>query len=738
MSKEKNTQQQADVEKKKEQTSVLEKIRRRTGLLVGIVGLALVIFILESLLGSGASLFGRDEQSSVGYINGKKIDRNEFVNRLENQINNYRSRNQNADITEDVRASMIDNLWQNYISELVVRPEFDRIGITVGDDEVYDRVVANPVQIVLQQISDPKTGRINEQIAGPDGSLDLVKWKQVIQNIPPDQEAGIHQIEEMVKTNRFYEKFRTLISKGLYVTSAEAKTILKAQSTKMNVSYVAKRYDSVSDSTIKVSDSDIQKYYSDHSYQYMNPENTRKVEYVAFNVVPSQKDLAVLEKDAYRAASEFKGKTMKEDSAFMQQESENGSIMVQDFNKKSMIVRDSSIFTAAPGTVFGPYNEGAYFKIYKLEAINSVADSARVRHILIGFNDPKTNQPKRSREQAKRQADSLLTLIKEKKVSFDTLVKTMSDDLGSVEKGGDYGWFDENERFVEPFKNAGLMGTKGNISSVETQFGYHIIEVVDVSKGHHNSYKVAQIFKLIEPSDETNQKIFADANEFGGMNNTAELFDKGVDAKKLVKRVADNIKEGDRQLPGLKQAKDLVKWAFSAKKGEVSIFSFPDKHVVAKLSSIKNKGVLPLEEVKDDITVRVIQEKKAEQFLAEFKSKAGSSKTITDIATKMGLEAKKIESISMMAYNVEGLGFDMTFMGTAQGTKAGTTSKAVAGNAGVFVLAVNTLATDPVSDQDFKVKRMQLEQSINGKSDYEIINALKELADIEDHKSRID
>ena len=158
-----------------------------------------------------------------------------------------------------------------------------------------------------------------------------------------------------------------------------------------------------------------------------------------------------------------------------------------------MIVRDSSVFTASPGTVFGPYNEGAYFKIYKLEGINSVADSARIRHILVGVSDAK-QQPKRSMAQAKKEADSLLVLIKDKKVSFDSLVNNFSDDGGSKTNGGDYGWFNETAGFVEPFKNCGFTGIKGNISVVETQFGYHIIEVLDVSKARHNSYKVAQIF----------------------------------------------------------------------------------------------------------------------------------------------------------------------------------------------------------------------------------------------------
>jgi len=737
MSKEKNIQQQVDAEKKKERTSVLEKIRRRTGLLVGIVGLALVIFILESLLGSGASIFGNDEMSNVGYINGKKIDRNEFLNRVEMQLNNYRQRNQSNDIDDATRTSVVDNVWQQYISELVVRPQFDKIGITVGDDEVYERVVANPVQFVLQQITDPNTGKVNEQIAKPDGSLDLNKWKQVIQNLPADQEAGIRAIEDNVKSSRYYEKFRAIVSKGLYVTTAEAKEAFKAQTTKLNVSFVVKRYDALSDSAVKVTDADIQKYYNEHSYEFMNPETTRKVEYVAFNVVPSPSDLEQLEKDAQRVASEFKGKSMKDDSTFMQQESENGNITVQDFTKKTMIVRDSSIFTAAPGTVFGPYNEGAYFKVYKLEAVNSIADSAKVRHILIGYNDPKTNQPRRNKEQAKKTADSLLAVIKTKGATFDTLVKTVSDDQGSIDKGGDYGWFDENKGFVEPFKNAGLMGTKGNISVVETQFGYHIIEVLDVSKGRHNSYKVAQIFKPIAPSDETNQKIFAEANQFGGMNNTGELFDKAVQDQKLVPRIADNIREGDRQLPNLANARDMVRWIYSAKKGDVNTFSFADKHVVAKLSGIKNKGTLPLEEVKDEVMAKVIREKKAEQFMGEFAKQAGGARSIDDIANKLGLDVKKTEALLMNSRNVESLGPDDIFVGTASGTKAGAMSKAVAGNTGVFMLTVNSVAAEP-APKDFTAEKMQIEQAMSGRSDYEIINALKEISDIEDHKSRID
>ncbi len=737
MSKEKNIQQQVDAEKKKEHTSVLEKIRRRTGLLVGIVGLALVIFILESLLGSGASIFGDNEMMSVGSIHGKKIDRNEFLTRVENQLNIIRQQKQTNDIDDATRGQVLDYVWQQYISDMVIKPQYAKVGISVGEDEVYERVVAHPVPSVIQRLTDQKTGKVYEQLATPDGGLDPNKFRQFVQNATGNEEMFIKQMEEDIKNMRYAEKYAGLIRKGLYTTNAEAKEAFKTQNDKISFNYVIKRYDSVSDSTVKVTDADLQKYYNDHSYLFLNRETSRKIEYVSFDVLPSPTDVDSVARDAQRAASDFKGKTLKEDSSFIAQESENGQVNIQDMNKKTMIVRDSAIFTSAAGTVFGPYNEGAYFKIYKLEAINSIADSARVRHILIGTIDPQTQQPKRSPEQAKKTADSLLVLLKEKKVNFDTLVKTVSEDGGSKTNGGDYGWFDENKGFVQPFKDAGLMGIKGNISVVPTQFGYHIIEVLDVSKTRHNTYKVAQIFKLIAPSDETNQNIFAKANQFAGENNTGELFDKAVDKQKLTKRIADNIKEGDRQLPALENAKDLIKWVYAAKKGDVSIFTFADKHVVVKVAGIKSKGVLPLEDVKDEVRTLAIKDKKAENFKAEFNTKAGGSKNIEEIAAKLGLEAKKQENLVLASHNIEGLGHDDILLGTALGTKAGATSKTIAGDNGVFMLNVTAL-TEGKLPQDYKMQKMQMDQAIGGRSDYEVFNALKENANIEDHKSRVD
>lgn len=722
---------------KKESVSVLEKIRRRTGLLVGIVGLALVIFILESLLGSGASIFGNDEMSAAGYINGKKVDRNEFILRLENQLNNYRQRNQGREIDDAARSQAVETVWQQYIIDQVMKPEFEKIGLAVGENELYEYVVVNPAQTIIQNLTDPNTNRVNEQFSRPDGSLDPIKWKQAVLSVTGENEMAVRSMEEQVKSTRYFEKFRNLVSKSLYVTKAEAKRKAELEQTHLNVSYIGRSFDELKDSLVTPTDEEIEKYFNEHTYFYYNQETSRRVEYVTYNVLPTEADVALVEKEALRVAAEMKGKTAAEDSSIMMQENENAQVIISDFNRKNMPVRDSSVYKGSAGTVYGPYNEGAYFKVYKLAAINSVADSARVRHILVGINDPQTNQPKRTMPRAKAEADSVLALLKKKAANFDSLVVRYSDDLGSKTNGGDYGWFDETKGFVEPFKNAGLMGTKGNISVVETQFGYHIIEVLDVSKARHNSYKIAQVMKLIAPSEETTQSIFAKANQFAGENNTGELFDKGVEKEKLTKRLADNIKDGEYQVPGIESSKELVKWAYTANKGDVSLFNFSDKFIVAKLSGIKNKGTLPLEEVKDEVAFRVRQQKKGELLLKEFNEKAGTATSLAAAATALGKAVNTQENMDFGPGMVDLFGHDNIMVGTAFGSAQGKLVKPFVGEMGVYMLVRNGERKETVA-QDFSAQIQEISKQMAGRSDYEVFNVLKEKANIEFFKGRLD
>lgn len=717
--------------------SVLEKIRSKTGLLVGIVGLALVIFILESLLGSGGALFS-GQDLNVGEIAGDKIDYPAFSAKVNEQIAQIQKQNPNQQIDEKMKEQIIESVWSQLINEKVLKVQYKKLGITVSDDELYDLMLVHPHQYVIQQLTDQQTGKVYEGLAKPDGTIDVVKLNQQVSSFNADQEKFWKQLEKSILEVRAAEKYNNLIKKGLYITSAEAKDAFIAQNKQVNAAFVMKRYTDVSDSTVKVSEDEISAYYNKHQNDYKVSEPSRKIEYVAYDVMPSKADYEALLKDAQRVTEEFKTKTTPaEDSSYIAQESEGGAISIANYGKKNMIIADSTVFTAPKGTVYGPYTEGTFLKVYKLSDIKSIADSAKVRHILIGLQSQRT-QTQRTPEVAKRIADSLLVLLKAKTVKFDTLVKTMSDDMGSLDKGGDYGWFDENKGFVDPFKNAGLQGTVGNITVVPTQFGFHIIEVLNVSKTRHNSYTVAQISKLIAPSSETAQEYYKIASDFSGKNQTADAFNKAIETDKLNKRIAENIKEGDKALPGLEGAKDLVRWVYKSKKGEISpVFEFKDRYIVAQLVAVKEKGIAPLEDVKDDVTAKAIRDKKADAFIKEFETKAGASKSIDDIASKMGLTAEKADNLTFSAYNVAAIGREDALIGTATSMKAGATSKAIKGDNGVFVVNVASV-NEPVLPKDFKGKQQEIERMNNGRVDYEMFDALKEKANIEDHRGKFD
>jgi peptidyl-prolyl cis-trans isomerase D len=722
--------------KKRKNMSVLEKIRSKTGLLVGIIGLALAIFILESLLGSGSALF-QSEDLLIGKIAGKKINYPEFMAKVNEQIFQIQQSNPNAQIDERTKEQIVEQVWNQLVNEAAVKTQYSSVGVTVSEDELFNLMLVNPHPYVIQQLTDQQTGRVYEGFARPDGTLDIAKLNQWVGQMNVEQEKFWKQLETTVLEVRTAEKYNSLIKKGLYVTSAEAKNAFVAQNKQINVDFVMKRYFAIPDSSVKVSDDDISKYYNAHKNEFKVNEPVRKIEYIAYDVLPSEADYQALLKETARIAEDFKDKSAKEDSSFIAQENEGGQMNIASYNKKTMVIPDSSVFTAAKGTVFGPFTEGTFMKIYKLMDVKSVADSAKVRHILVGLQSPKTQQ-QRTPQVAKRMADSLLTLLKTKQVNFDALVKTISDDLGSIEKGGDYGWFDENKGFVDPFKNAGLEGTVGNISVVETQFGYHIIEVLAVSKTRHTSYTVGQIARLIEPSGETAQEFFKLASDFAGKNQTLEAFNKSIETGKLNKRLADNIKENDKNLPGLENAKDLVRWVYKAKKGEVSsVFEFKDRFIVAALVGVKEKGIAPLEDVKEEVTLNAIRERKAQDIIAEFNTKTAGAKTASDVASKMGFSVEKAENLTFSSFNIPSVGREDALIGYASAYKVNTLSKPIKGENGVFVLTV-TSVNEGTLPKDFKNKQKEMEQQSAGRTDYEMYDALKEKANIEDHRGKFD
>ncbi len=728
--------------------SVLEKIRNKTGLLIGIIGLALILFVLQSALDSGSTLFGTNEQA-VGKIAGSTVSYQDFFKKVDDMEKRYQKSGQPVD--DQMKQMIVDQTWNQLINEKVVKEQYNHLGLTVGEEELVDMMLEHPHAFVIQNLTDRQSGKVYPQFAKNDGSLDNLKLKSFVKQMNAEQETFWKELEDQVKEVRVNEKYNNLIKKGLYTTTSQAKFEYEAQNHAMNVKFIVKRYSAVPDSSIKVSDEDLQKYYNEHLYQYKNDVTTRKIEYLVWDASASEEDILAIKKRMEKEAEDFrKTQSATEDSLFISENNEDNALDIKSLTKSQISPQlDSSIFTAATGTVFGPYQENNMFKVSKLLGQSDVPDSSKVRHILLAYAGSGASQEvKRTKEQARKMADSLLTVLKKDNKQFAEMVKNFSDDGGKkmppnkkegddwTGKDGNYGWLNDNSGFVESFKKFALNGKKGELGVVESNYGYHIMEVLDISKGRKTKYTLGTIAHKIVPSEETHKKFYALAVEFAGKNSTKELFDKAVEAQKLNKRIADNIQESETQIAGLEKPKELVRWIYTAKLGEVSStpFTFGDRYVVAVLAEIKEKGTAPLEQFKEEITMKVKTEKKAEQFMNDINAKSAGAKTIEELAGKLTLGVERSDNLLFSSYSLTGVGREDAVCGAASVAKVNQLSKPIKGQSGVFVILVENSKDNPA--KDYKETQKNTTISLTSRVDYEVFDALKQLANIEDHKAK--
>lgn len=719
--------------------TVLSKIRNRAGLLIGIIGLALLAFVLQDAASNSARW--KASSNDVGEIAGRSISYPEFNSVVLADVNRYKEQSQGK-VDPSVEDMIMQQTWTKMVEEIVMGKEYEKLGLSVGMDELYDLMVDHPGAFMNQQFRNQQTGKVdNPRFADANGNLDPAKLRAFIgdPNIKQEEEDIWKTLEKGMRETRIKEKYFNLLKKAMYVTNDQAKMEYIAQNKQYNVRYIGKRYSTLADSMVKVTDDDLRAYYNKHQNDYKQDYETRSVEYVAFEATPTMEDIDALKKDADRVGEEFKTKTRAEDSSFVLTESSTNNFDIT-YHKKGTLspLIDSMMMNEKIGFVYGPYEENNSYKVAKLIGVKTAADSAKVRHILVALQPQNTPNVKRTKEQAKAMADSLAKLIREKKVKFEDLVKT-SDDPGSIEKGGDYGWFNASSGFVEPFKDAGLLGKKGDLTVVETQFGYHIIEVLDRSTTDSKTVQVAVIEKKIEPSAKTLQTTYSKTSEFAGKNNTAELFAKAIDDQKMNKRVADNIKLGDKTIPGLESPREMVRWAYDLKReiGDVSeAFDVNgNRFVVAVLTKVREKGIAPLDIVKDEITPKAIQDKKAEMFIKEMTEALAGVGSIDELARKTKLSVEKMDAMYFNTYSLQGYGREDVVVGTAVGSAVNKLSKPLQGKTAVFVLVVDAIKEAPVAADYNNIKTQTASQSAS-RIDYEVFDALKEKANIVDNKGK--
>jgi peptidyl-prolyl cis-trans isomerase D len=700
--------------------STLQFLRERAGVLVaGVIGLSLLLFVVSDFFGNGrGQRMKAKKYYEIGEIGGEMVSYQDYDLKLQNLSEIYKLSGR-TNIDEATTETMREQTWQQMVREKILDTQYKKLGIGVSTEEVDELVLGNnPHQIVQQLFTDQTTGAFNKSFL-----VNFLKQTEI------DETAKKYWLffENEIVNDRMNTKYNNLVSKALYVTSKQAEFDKNLAGNTVDFSFILKNYASLSDSSIKISSGEIEAYYSKHKKSYKRTA-LRDLEYVTFDVVPSEDDIKVAEQWINKTKEEFATApdpvqfiNLTADSRYVGFFTPIASVPenLKDYVKKEDLT-----------TIYGPYVEDGSYKVAKLIAVADRPDSVHARHILLSPNQTRTL------DVVKRQADSLIKLIKAG-TPFEALALANSDDKGSAQIGGDLGWFQEG-RMVVPFNNACFSGKKGDLKTAETTFGIHIIEILAQSKDSRK-YNIGYIDRKIMPGSVTNQKAYSEASQFAGTNDTYQKFTSTIAAKSLNKRVANDVSPSQKTLPGLDNPRSLIMSLFQAEKDKIildnnqqAVFEVGDKYVVAFCTKVQEDGIAAVKDVENDIRFALIKDKKAEVLSAEFNKNNGSGKTLDDIARTMGLTVQEATGINFRSYTVPGAGTEPTLIAAASVAKQGAVTGPVKGTNGVYMLIANNVTT--AQGEDLKLLKDRLKVTFQMRGNYEAYEALRKGANIIDKR----
>lgn len=696
--------------------ATLENIRKRAGVLVSIViGLALLAFILGDFVSGSGSLFNQS-QMELAQINGTSIPYDLYQSKIEESEALQKLLSNQASIDEQTTLRIREQVWQDLVRTNVMTPEYSRLGIEIHPDEMFDMVQGKNIHpIISQQFADPKTGVLNKEY--------LMAFLQNMNNDANMKYYWLFLEKEILK-DRSFTKYTNLIRKGLYITNLQAKKSIEDRSTKVDFNYVVAKLSSVPDSLVKITDTDLKNYYADHKSDFKQDES-RDVEYVVFPVNPSKEDVIATEEYINKAKTELASADDPKQYVVLNSDVQvdlrykNKEELPEEFQKWA--------FEAKVGDVDGPYTDGNSYVIARLVDVKSMPDSVNARHILI---QPKA-QGDAAKAEAKATADSLLAVIKRGNANWNLLAEKYSTDPGSKDKGGDLGWFG-NGVMVAEFDKACFESKKGQIELVETQFGFHIIQVVDRSK-ESKKVQLAVMEREIVASSQTIQKVYTEASTFAGQNNTNELFNATVAEQKMAKRSANNLLRNDRNIAGLDSPRELIRWAFKSEMGDVStVFEFGDKYVVATVTAIREEGIAPLTQVAQEVRLKVMHDKKIEILNAKVAEAMIGTTDLNAIASKLNTKVETVDKLSFSSYTLPNAGFEPVVVGTVGSLAENVVTGPIDGNNGVFAVSVSAVNTD--EQTDLSAEKLRLANTYQSRAYYEAYEALKKNANIVDKR----
>jgi len=712
--------------------SVIQTIRNKYAkVMFFVLILALLGFILMYATNDIGSFFR--QSTDVGAINGDKIGYQEYEALVQQREAQIKQQNPNASLNESQSAQLRDQVWEQMIKDRLMADINEKMGLTVTKAEIMDMITGpEPDQQVRQAFTNPNTGQFDPQEA-------IATVQRLERSKDPNEKMAWENFKSELAKQRLENKFNAMVNGAVYTPKALLDAANKDRYVYASVQYVQLPYSLISDNEVKVSDEEIQKYMEAHRPMFEQKKPSRSIEYVSFDVTPSsldsQKVITTLDtmKNAFAAATDV--------DVFINRNSENPMpAQYQTAQTLQGYPNAAELMTAPSGTVVGPfyYAPTNAFMLARIEEKRSFPDSVKCRHILVSFKQGA--QEVRTDAEAKARIDSAIAQVRAG-VPFDSVVKTYSDDPGSVDKGGQYDFaLTQKAMLTQPFGDFIFEGKTGENKVVRVESdgysGYHYIEILHQGAPAATT-KIAMVSKQLTTDPNTYDEVFTRASQFANkVAANPKSFDKEVQAAGLMKQPASGLDANSALVGSLGAARDLVKWTYNAKIDDVSpIMTLGDRYVVAKLTGIQKPGLPAITDDNRAPLTNIVMRGKKAAMLAE----RNKGKTLEAIAQTENQQMATDDSLTFFGSRtavsqearVLGYAFYPSF-------KENTVSPGISGRSSVYFIQVGKRYEMPApADRNLQMEQMMSGMMVKNNAAGIVIQGMREKADVKDTRGQL-
>ena len=635
--------------------AVLETIRVKLGILITVlIAVALLSFIVDpsTLQSVTASMSSKYD---VGEINGKSVSYNDY----QADVDKFTAINEiltgGSVQSEEQQVSVRNAAWQALVDKYLFIKNAQKAGINVSEEEM--------VSLMSGEIESPVFSQ-NPAFFDENGQFSKSMLLEFVSYMDSDQTGRLQMywewLQNQAKTQQFYAKYNSLFSASNYVNTLALANQIAENNNTFNVEFVMVPMNYAQDSTIVVSDSEIKKYYDNHK-KFFRQQASRDIEYVVYEVLPSAADVEAANKALVDVYDEFAATE----------------------NMKSFLLANSD-----------RQYDNHWYKAGELNSLSreindfAFGDAKGVSQVITSDN-----------------TFYAVRVVEEAMVSDSVFVKyapATAENVDSVLNASEAMWLTQIAGFEDVMK-----ASKNEKVTVNGMVFNVLDKTAPVAKK-----KVAVLVKSAVPSKETVNSFYAKANTLATKSaGKYENFELAVAEEGVYAHPVNKMLESSNRLGAIENTKEVTRWAFDAKVGDVSnIITVNNNYfIVAALKGIHKEGYTPVNEAAASIKNILYAEKAMAKKAEEVSAKIAGLNDMQAIAEALGTTVSTKDGIAFSSLSAQGL--DPKFIGAASASEEGKICGPVQGNIGVYVYKVTGRDTGSFfTEDDAKVRDAQMAQ----------------------------